>query len=98
MDEFFEVNAQNYADSGCDEYIGYRSGSFDEKQMIAAAKAKGISLPFYKVERLSSKNWLKDYVIKFDPFEVADFCIYGIHETLPPQTTKIPLQIYAATA
>ena len=98
LDNFFEVNAQNFDDNGHDEYIGYQSGAFDEHQMIESAKACGVLLPPYKIERLSSENWLKDYVIKFDPFEVADFCIYGIHETTPPQTTKIPLQIYAATA
>ena len=98
LDDFFEVNAQNYTDNDYDEYIGYQSGHFDEREMLVQAAKREIILPPYKIEKLTSENWLKDYVIKFDPFEVADFCIYGIHETTPPQTTKIPLQIYAATA
>lgn len=98
LDSFFEVNAQNYADNGQDEYIGYLSGSFDESAMLASAKEFGIILPPYKIAELKSENWLKDYVIEFAPFEVADFCIYGIHESSAPSTTKIPLQIYAATA
>ena len=98
LDEYFEVNAQNYADDGHDEYVGYCSGEFAEAQMLVAAHNSGIVLPPYTIERLESSNWLKDYVIKFAPFETADFCIYGIHETQTPQTDKIPLQIYAATA
>ncbi|MCQ2741027.1 MAG: 50S ribosomal protein L11 methyltransferase [Alphaproteobacteria bacterium] len=98
LDEYFEVTAQNYADNGQDEFIGYTSGNFDKNNMETTAKTYGCSLPPYTVERLSSENWLKDYVIKFDSFEIADFCIYGIHETTAPKTTKIPLQIYAATA
>jgi ribosomal protein L11 methyltransferase len=98
LDDFFEVNAQNYADSGQDEYVGYISGQFDETAMSEAAQKRQIVLPMYKVIKLESENWLKDYVIKFEPFEIADFCIYGIHEQQAPQTDKIPLQIYAATA
>ncbi|MBE6444767.1 MAG: methyltransferase domain-containing protein [Alphaproteobacteria bacterium] len=96
LENYFEVYAQNYDDEGNDEYIGYCSGNFDEQSMLLAAK--GINLPPYSVEKLESSNWLKDYVIKFDPFEIADFMIYGIHETSTPKTDKIPLQIYAATA
>lgn len=98
LDDFFEVNAQNYSDSGEDEYIGYQSGEFDEQTMLDAAAALKLTLPPYCISELKSENWLKDYVIKFEPFEIADFCIYGIHETTVPQTNKIPLQIYAATA
>lgn len=98
LDEFFEVNAQNYADDGQDEYIGYHSGDFDEQSMINLASAMNLNLPPYKITELKSENWLKDYVIKFDAFEVADFCIYGIHQTQKPKTDKIILQIYAATA
>lgn len=96
IENFFEVTAQNYDDDGKDEYIGYCSGNFDEQKMLNAAQ--NITLPPYSVEKLESSNWLKDYVIKFAPFEVADFMIYGIHETTAPVTNKIPLQIYAATA
>ncbi len=100
MDYFFEVSAQNYASSpdGFDEYVGYQSGDFEEQTMLDAAAAFGIKLPSYEIKELKSENWLKDYVIKFSPFEVGDFCIYGIHEKTAPQTSKIPLQIYAATA
>ena len=98
LDDFFEVSAQNYQDNGQDEYVGYTSGVFDEKKMLRLAKERHLSLPPYKAVELKSENWLKDYVIKFAPFEVADFCIYGIHETQAPKTKKIPLQIYAATA
>lgn len=98
LSEYFEVTAQNYADNGQDEYVGYCSGDFAEDKMLAAAQTANITLPPYSVEKLESSNWLKDYVIKFAPFETADFCIYGIHEQQTPQTAKIPLQIYAATA
>ncbi len=98
LTEYFEVTAQNYADNGQDEYVGYCSGEFSEAEMLTAAQAANITLPPYSVKKLESSNWLKDYVIKFAPFETADFCIYGIHENQAPQTTKIPLQIYAATA
>lgn len=95
---FFEVTSQNYCSSGFDEYIGYTSGTFDEPKMLATAASFGVTLPPYDISELKSENWLKDYVIKFAPFEVGRFCIYGIHEPRAPQTDKIPLQIYAATA
>lgn len=98
LNDFFEVTAQNYNDNGNDEYIGYQSGNFNEEQMLSAARKYGLALPPYQISELKSENWLKDYVIKFAPFDVADFCIYGIHETTAPKTDKIPLQIYAATA
>lgn len=96
--EFFEVTSQNYCSEGFDEYIGYQSGHFDEQEMQAFASSLGICLPPYDVSELKSDNWLKDYVIKFAPFEVGQFCIYGIHEQTAPKTDKFPLQIYAATA
>ncbi len=98
LDGFFEVNACNYADDGSDQYVGYLSKPFNEAELRSAARQAGLSLPPFKVEHLESSNWLKDYVIQFPPFEVAGFMIYGIHETAAPQTNKIPLQIYAATA
>lgn len=98
LEEYFEVTACNYDDDGNDEYVGYQSGDFDEESMLKAARRQGLTLPEYKISRLESANWLKDYVIKFAPFEVEDFMIYGIHETAAPQTKKIPLRIYAATA
>lgn len=98
LDEYFEVNACNYQDEGPDEYVGYKSGEFREKDMLSFAQKLGIKLPPYQITFLESSNWLKDYVIKFSPFTTEDFMIYGIHETKAPQTDKIPLQIYVATA
>ena len=98
LEEYFEVYAQNFDENDNDEYIGYTAKDFKEEDMQESAKKRGLSLPPYRVEKLESANWLKDYVIRFAPFEVADFCIYGIHEKEAPQTKKIPLQIYAATA
>lgn len=98
LENFFEVNACNYQDDGGCRYVGYLSSSFDEKALQDAARSAGIDLPSYQVECLESANWLKEYVIRFAPFEAADFLIYGIHETSAPQTSKIPIQIYAATA
>lgn len=98
LEDYFEVTACNYADDGSDEYVGYQSGNFNEQEMQEAALALNLTLPDYEVSYLESQNWLKDYVIKFAPFEVEDFLIYGIHETNAPQTSKIALKIYAATA
>ncbi len=98
LEEYFEVYAQNFDENDNDEYIGYTAKDFKEEDMQESAKKRGLSLPPYRVEKLESANWLKYYVIRFAPFEVADFCIYGIHEKEAPQTKKIPLQIYAATA
>lgn len=98
LDGFFEVNACNYADDGSDQYVGYLSKTFDETELKKAARQAGLELPPFTAERLESSNWLKDYVIKFSPFETADFMIYSIHETVTPLTDKIPLQIYAGTA
>lgn len=95
LEDFFEVNAQNYNDDENDEYIGYCT-VFDETEMLK--QSSHFQLPPYKVEKLESSNWLKDYVIQFAPFETDKFLIYGIHEKQEPQTDKIPLQIYAATA
>ena len=98
LNNFFEVVSQNYNDNGIDEYVGYTGETFNEEQMIEIAKTFNIDLPPYEAVELKSENWLKDYVIKFDAFEICDFCIYGVHETSQPKTDKIPLQIYAATA
>ncbi|MBR1949139.1 MAG: 50S ribosomal protein L11 methyltransferase [Alphaproteobacteria bacterium] len=98
LNNFFEVVSQNYNENGIDEYIGYMGKSFDEQQMLENAKLFCVDLPPYEITELKSENWLKDYVIKFDSFEICDFCIYGIHQETQPKTDKIPLQIYAATA
>lgn len=98
LNNFFEVVSQNYNDNGIDEYIGYLGNDLNEQQMLDEAKLYSVKLPPYEITELKSENWLKDYVIKFDAFEICNFCIYGVHENTPPKTDKIPLQIYAATA
>ncbi len=99
LDDFFDVTAINYLDDGGVEYVGYANiGGFSEDKMLEAAKKWNLSLPPYQIIELKSENWLKDYVIKFDAFEIADFCIYGAHQLTPPTSDKIKLQIYAATA
>ena len=60
--------------------------------------ARGLKLPPFCEETLESKNWLKENVIKFAPFEIGAFMVYGIHEAACPPTEKIPVQVYAATA
>lgn len=98
IDEYFTTSSLDYGDDGLERLTAYADINFDEKDFAARAELAGISLPPYKKTLLESANWLKDYVIKFAPVEIADFLIYGIHETQAPQTDKIPLQIYAATA
>ncbi|MBR2274406.1 MAG: 50S ribosomal protein L11 methyltransferase [Alphaproteobacteria bacterium] len=98
LESIFEVVAIDYTDDGLEQYVGYAPLSFDETQLAAQAKQADLSLPPFQLEILESKNWLKENVIKFPPFEVGDFLVYGIHETACPATPKLPLQIYAATA
>ncbi|MBQ8676973.1 MAG: 50S ribosomal protein L11 methyltransferase [Alphaproteobacteria bacterium] len=99
LDEFFAVNAIDYTPDGQEQGIGYaQDGNFSEQAMLAFAQSKSLKLPSYQISLLKSENWLKDYVIKFAPFTTGDFCIYGIHQTTPPQTSLQTLQIYAATA
>ena len=98
LDSYFEVSALNFTDDNKDQYVGYAPLSFDEEDLLKAAKKAGISLPSYKIDVLKNKNWLTENVIKFAPQKVADFCVYGIHEKKAPKTKKIPIQVYAATA
>lgn len=98
LDEYFGVTACNYTDDGMEEYVGYADTSFKVENLTAAAKAQNISLPPFTVEKLENKNWLTANVIKFAPVEVADFCIYGVHELQAPETDKLAIKIYAATA
>lgn len=98
LEEYFEVLSSNYNDDGTEQYVAYKDLTFNEKHFQNAAKERKIKLPPYKISYLESQNWLKDYVIKFDPVEVEDFLIYGIHEKQVPQTDKLALKIYAATA
>lgn len=98
FDDYFDVVAVNYTDDGLEEYVGYKDNSFDEQDFLAAAALRQIKLPPYKKEFLESRNWLKENVIKFAPVNVAEFTIYGIHETDIPDDGRINLKIYAATA
>ncbi len=98
LEDFFEVVVCNFDDDGQDVFVGYKGVAFKTKELEAAAAAAGVRLPSYRAELLESQNWLKDYVIEYAPVEVADFLIYGIHEKEMPQTDKLPLRVYAATA
>lgn len=98
LDETFDVVAVNYTNDGMEEYVGYASLDFNEQEFKQRIKKYNYSLPQFHTEFLESKNWLKENVIKFAPFEIGAFLIYGIHETSCPKTDKIPVQVYAATA
>ena len=98
LDSYFEVSALNYTQDNKEQYVGYADLTFQEKDFQKAAQSAGISLPPYELSILKNKNWLTENVIKFDPIEVADFCVYGIHEKKVPNTKKIPIEVYAATA
>ena len=98
FEEYFDVVAINYTDDGREEVVGYKSADFKEKEMLQAAKSSGITLPEYKTEFLESKNWLSENVIKFAPFEIGNFIVYGSHEKNAPKSKKLPVKVYAATA
>ena len=98
LENYFKVVSVNYNDNGQEEYVCYASLSFDIDDFKNEAKLQNINLPPYQIEELEDKNWLTENVIKFAPFEVGEFLIYGIHETSTPKTDKIPIQVYAATA
>lgn len=96
LEQYFEVIAVNYTNDGLEEYVGYAPADFDLADFKQASAH--LQLPAFTVEELASKNWLKENVIKFAPFEIGRFLVYGIHETSCPPTNKIPVQVYAATA
>lgn len=98
LQEYFEVVANNYGDDGSDNFVGYQRDKFNEQEFQSLAQAQGFEIPAYKTELLSSDNWLKENVIRFSSLEVGEFLIYGIHEEKQPQSNKLPLRIYAATA
>lgn len=98
MEEFFDVTVCNYTDDGLEQLVGYKDRHFKEDELRQTAAERGLDLPPFKCELLTSDNWLKDNVIRFAPAEVGEFMIYGIHETTTPATDKLPLRIYAATA
>ena len=98
FDEYFDVTAINYQDNGKEEAVGYKSLTFDEKDMLRQADSFGVKMPEYKIEFLESKDWLKENVIKFSSFEIGNFLIFGSHEKTAPATDKLSVMIYAATA
>lgn len=98
LEEYFEVVCDNYGDDGSDNYVGYLRNPFDEADFRRRAAERKLEVPPYCVELLKSDNWLKDNVIRFAPLEVGEFLVYGVHEEQQPQTDRLPLRIYAATA
>lgn len=98
LEEIFDVVAIDYSDDGLEQYVCYASLNFDSQQFKIDITTRNLNLPNYTEELLESKNWLTENVIKFPPFEIGEFLIYGIHEATCPQTNKIPVQVYAATA
>lgn len=98
LEEYFDVVACDYTDDGLEIYHGYKDISFDENDFKSFINQRNLQLPAYTKNFLESQNWLKDYVIQFAPVEVEEFFIYGIHEKNPPQTDKLALKVYAATA
>lgn len=98
LEEYFEVIACDYTDDGKEQYVGYAGLDFSENALIKAAQNTGLILPEFTIEKLENKNWLTENVIKFSPIETGKFCIYGIHEKQAPQTDKLTIKIYAATA
>jgi len=78
-DEYFEVAAINYLEDGKEQLVGYKT-MFAPDDLKNAANAWSIELPEYEIQILEEKDWLAENVIKFAPFEVGNFLIYGSHE------------------
>ena len=97
-ENFFEVIELNFCDDGREQLVGYMRNDCDESDLISAAKNMQVKLPEFNIEVLHSDNWLADNVIKFNPVEVAEFHIYGIHEKERYNGDKIGIRVYAATA
>ena len=98
LDEYFDVVAINYTDDGKEEYVGYQNTTFNENDLLKAARLYGIELPPYKTEFLESKNWLKENIVKFAPVSIGDWTIYESHTKELPSDGRLNLRIYAATA
>lgn len=98
LEQTFDVVAINFTDNGKEEYVCYAPLDFDTNKFKQDIIKNNYLLPDFTESILESTNWLKDNVIKFAPFEIGDFLIYGIHERVCPQTQKLPVQVYAATA
>lgn len=98
LEEYFDVVVINYTEDYKEEYVCYAQLDFNSEEFKHQIAVNNLNLPPFTEEELESKNWLTENVIKFSPFEIGDFLIYGIHEAACPQTNKIPVQVYAATA
>lgn len=98
LEETFDVTTIDYTDDGLEQYTCYAKLDFSAASFKKEIKALNLTLPDFKEEFLESKDWLKENVIKFPPFEIGAFLIYGIHEAECPKTDKLPVQVYAATA
>lgn len=98
LEDFFDVVSVDYTDDGFEIYKGYHDLSFNKESFEKFIVEQDLKLPSFTVETLESANWLKDYVIQFAPVEVEEFLIYGVHEKGAPQTDKLAIRIYAATA
>ena len=97
-EEFFEVVTNDYTDDGLEQLVGYMRQNVKESVLKKAAEEKGVELPPYEIEILSSQDWLADNVIEFAPVDVAEFLVYGIHEKNIDTKGKIGIKVYAATA
>jgi len=98
VESFFEVVTIDYTNQGLMQYSGCLSHKPDEKALDESAKSAGVALPEYKCVFVPAQNWLTKNVIKFPPLETEDFLIYGAHEDKTPNTDKLAIRIYAATA
>lgn len=98
IESFFEVVLIDYVDDNRLQYSGCLSHKPDEAMLRDSAKKAGIMLPNYKSVFVPAQNWLTKNVIKFPPLETNDFFIYGTHESKIPDTNKLTIKIYAATA
>ncbi|MBP3686857.1 MAG: 50S ribosomal protein L11 methyltransferase [Alphaproteobacteria bacterium] len=98
LEETFDVTTIDYTDDGLEKYTCYAKLDFDINAFKTQITNLNLSLPEFEEEILESKNWLKENVIKFPPYEIGAFLIYGIHEATCPKTDKLPVQVYAATA
>jgi ribosomal protein L11 methyltransferase len=98
LDEMFDVVSVDFTDDGLEQYVCYAPLDFDIEAFQQDLNKTSLHFPPFTVEELEDKNWLTANVIKFAPFEIGAFLIYGIHESQCPKTDKIPVQVYAATA
>ena len=97
-EEFFDVVANDYTDDGKEQLVGYMRFELSSEDLEREAQQWQIKLPSYQIEVISSADWLTENVIKFAPVNVAEFLVYGVHETNIDPKDKIGIKVYAATA